>query len=288
MNTARADQERLTPSAVECRNIRGEGHDGGGKAVERSKDATQACARLRELRRVLQRRRARPGEFPTGSPTVRNMISACAWSATTFGARPPAIVPILSVLWPSRGSSGSWDGANGAQSIEQRMNRGVAQLGISGVRKFSVGGDFVAQHSLCSERELVFSWLAIDQKYREPRGLAAATFAPALLRSSPTTKSSPKFVAPESRSFSAARNHRRDDAFRVAGAASPNEIGVFERREKRRDSIHVRRKGDDGLAPARKYIVAIWLDRACVRGGRNVRDARNDSCANKKSATFCS
>src|SRR2546427_684922 len=40
-----------------------------------------------------------------GSPTVRNIISASARSATTFGARPPSMVPIFRVLPPSEESS---------------------------------------------------------------------------------------------------------------------------------------------------------------------------------------
>ena len=94
-----------------------------------------------------------------------------------------------------------------------------------------------------------------------PRGFAAATFAPALLRSSPTTKSKSEICSAGVEKFFCGGNHRGDDSLRIAGTASPNEFGVFDRGKKRRDSIHVRRKRDDRLAPARKYIVAIWLDR---------------------------
>src|SRR5271169_3112999 len=37
MNAARADQEWLAPSAVECRDVRGEGHDRCGKTIESRK-----------------------------------------------------------------------------------------------------------------------------------------------------------------------------------------------------------------------------------------------------------
>src|SRR5208337_1900743 len=35
-NAARTDEKRLAPGAVERGNVRSEGHDGGGQAIERS------------------------------------------------------------------------------------------------------------------------------------------------------------------------------------------------------------------------------------------------------------
>ena len=148
MNAARADQKRLAPGSVERRNVGGEGDDGGGKAVERRQDASRACAKLRGLPRGPQRRPATASRSSAGSPTVRNMISACASSATTLGARPPEIVPTFSVLGPSSGILRQRNRANVLQHIEQRVNRGVAQLRIRGVRQFSLRGDFEAQRSL--------------------------------------------------------------------------------------------------------------------------------------------
>ncbi len=104
-----------------------------------------------------------------------------------------------------------------------------------------------------------------------PRGFAAATFAPALLRSSPTTKRSPKFVSARVEKFFCGGDHRGDDSLCVARTASPNEFSVFERRKKRRDSIHVRRKRDDRFAPARKYVVAIRLDRDAFKAAGRAR-----------------
>ena len=119
---------------------------------------------------------------------------------------------------------------------------------------------------------------------RAPRGFAAATFAPALLRSSPTTKSNPKFVVAGVEKFFRSGDHRGDDAFRVARPAPPNKFRVFERRKERRHGIHVRGKRDDGLAPAAKILSRFGS--TAIRSSRpEVRAARNDSWANKKSAT---
>src|SRR6266704_2338165 len=54
--------------------------------------------------------------------------------------------------------------SNIVKDIKQRVNGGVAKLGIGGVREFPVGHDLVAQRAFRTESEPVFGGLAVDQK----------------------------------------------------------------------------------------------------------------------------
>ena len=52
------------------------------------------------------------------------------------------------------------------QEIEKRVDGGMAELGIGGVRELSLRGDFVAQRALGAERQTVFGGLAVDEEAR--------------------------------------------------------------------------------------------------------------------------
>ena len=55
-------------------------------------------------------------------------------------------------------------------------------------------------------------------------------------------------------------DHRRDDAFGVAGAAPPDMLGVLARRDERRHRIDVRRQRDaKTVAPLREHVEAARL-----------------------------
>ena len=109
----------------------------------------------------------------------------------------------------------------------------------------------------------------------EPSGDFAAVYAPTLLRSSPTTKSSPRFATPAVSSPSHGIDHGGDDALGVAGAAAPDVVVVFARGEERRHGIDVRREGDDGRAPMGEDVETPlgdghFLDRAAVLVGEGL------------------
>ena len=52
-------------------------------------------------------------------------------------------------------------------------------------------------------------------------------------------------------------NHRRDNAFRVAGTAAPNKFVVLARAKERWNRVHVRGERNERLTPGGQDIVAI-------------------------------
>src|SRR5205807_1774093 len=57
-------------------------------------------------------------------------------------------------------------------------------------------------------------------------------------------------------------DHGGDDAFSVRGAAPPDRVGIFSRREKGRNRVHMSRERNQRISPMRKYVEAIGLDGA--------------------------
>src|SRR5580704_10983583 len=88
---------------------------------------------------------------------------------------------------------------------------------------------------------------------REPRGSRAAASAPALLRSSPTTKSKPKLRTPAASNFSAAAIMLAMMPL-ASAEPTPDEIWIFAGCEEGRPGIHVRRQGDERDAPVREDV----------------------------------
>ena len=110
-----------------------------------------------------------------------------------FGARPPFMEPIFRRCWTQHFVHWKRNCSQAGQAIEQFQNRRVTQLRIGGVSHLSVGKNVEPESAFRSERQLVFGRLAVDQKPAATR-LPRASYAPALLRSSPTTNSSPKLL----------------------------------------------------------------------------------------------
>ena len=54
--------------------------------------------------------------------------------------------------------------------------------------------------------------------------------------------------------------HAGDDAFGIAGAASPDVFIVFAGRDEGRDGVHVGGEGDDRVAEGGEYVAAAGLD----------------------------
>ena len=105
VNGAGSDEKGFAPLAVECGDIGGESDDGGRDAIHRTQADGGNFDDLAQLGTA--GRGALEAWVSVESPTRRIMISARASSAITLGARPPERVPMLSVLGPSSGSSGS-------------------------------------------------------------------------------------------------------------------------------------------------------------------------------------
>ena len=114
------------------------------------------------------------------------------------------MVPIFRVLGPRTGSTGSGMLANALQRVKKFLDGGFAQFRIGGMRHAAVRDDFIAQRAFGAEGQLVFRRLAVDDEVAAARVFAAATSAPALLRSSPTTNSRPKLRLPSASRASAA------------------------------------------------------------------------------------
>ena len=106
---------------------------------------------------------------------------------------------------------------------------------------------------------------------RLPRECERPTRAPALLRSSPTTKSKPKLRLPGFEELPGGRDHGGDDALGIAGAAAPDEVAIFAGRDERRDGIHVGGKYDNRVAEADKNVVALLLYRHFFNGAIELR-----------------
>ena len=94
------------------------------------------------------------------------------------------------------------------------------QLRVSGVRKFSVGGDFVAQHSLCSKSQLIFCGLAINQKFRATR-ICSRHFRTSAVALFAYDEKQTEICGSGIEKFFRGGDHCGDDAFGVAGTAPP-------------------------------------------------------------------
>jgi len=133
-------------------------------------------SRARRLREVSQDRQLPEHDFRFGK------------IGDDVGSAPPSMVPTFRVLRPSKASSGSGIREFGRTSSRVWMRNG--ELGIGRVREFPCAVLIIAQRAFRSESQPVLGGSPLMRN--EPRGVAAAAFAPALSLSSPTTKSTPK------------------------------------------------------------------------------------------------
>src|ERR1035438_9626754 len=140
------------------------------------------------------------------------------------------------------------------------MDRRVAQFGVRGMCQLAVRGKLKTQGAFASEREMIFRGLAVDEETRATRvcGRRAGAGAVALFAND---KEQREVALAGGEQFFRGGDHRRDDAFGVASAASPDEVFVFAGSKKRRNGIHVRGKRNDGLPKADEKVVAIGLRR---------------------------
>jgi hypothetical protein len=122
---------------------------------------------------------------------------------------------------------------------------------------------------------------------RAPRGLTAATFAPALLRSSPTTNSSPRFVTPESSSLSAAAIIAAIMPF-ASHEPRPQINSASSSEGKKGGTVSMCVESVTMGSPHDANILSRFGSTAMRSSRPEVRAASMESCANKKSATFCS
>ncbi len=165
-------------------------------------------------------------------------MSARASSAMTLGARPPARVPMLSVLGPSSGSTGSGMRLHLGERVDEFVDGGFAQFGIGGVGHFAGGDHFVAQRAFGAERQAIFGGLAVDDVARAariPGGLVGAG-AVALFADDEEQAEIP-LAGIEQRLDGL--DHGGDDALGIAGAAAPDGLAVFAEGEEGRHGIDV-------------------------------------------------
>ena len=167
--------------------------------------------------------------------------------------------------------------ASSSFSIADSPSSGYAECAST-----SAGDHFETQCTFRRERQLVFGGLAIHQITRSARQISTRPIAPALLRSSPTTKSKAEIFHAFAQELLGGGDHGRNNALRVAGAASPDIFGVLARWKEGRDGVHVRRERHDGLAPGREDVEPPCLDvhaldAAAVRPRRASTDGRRDT-----------
>src|SRR6266481_6902481 len=165
VNAAGPNEERLPPGTFETWNVRREGHHCCGQTIDlcqlygwRVEDFAcfpAACRRrghrLPSLRRIADRAKH---DFRFG---VIGDHVGCA--AATDGADIQRAAAEQSVLRQR-------NLANVVENIEQRVDGGMTEFGIGGVREFSVSRDFVAQRAFRTEGETVLGGLAIDEESR--------------------------------------------------------------------------------------------------------------------------
>src|SRR5439155_16638794 len=112
--------------------------------------------------------------------------------------------------------------------------------------------------SLRSEREKIFSGLAIDKKSRAARHCRGSS-GPRAVAFFADNEEQSEIARTRGQKFLRRGDHRGDDALGIAGTAAPDEIAVLVCTKKRWNGIHVRGKCHHWLSPARKDIVAIRL-----------------------------
>ena len=152
---------------------------------------------------------------------MRNMISAWASSATTLGARPPEMTPILSVVLPRRGSSGRGIDRIACKASSKRMDGGVAQLGIGGVSEFAMSGELVTERAFAAQDELIFGGFAVDEEARAAGRCGHGFGAGAVAFFADDEEQSEIARAGGEQRFGG-RDHGCDDALGVARTASPD------------------------------------------------------------------
>src|SRR5579864_1414943 len=170
VNAAWADEERFAPSFTEGGNVSGERHNCRWNAV---------------VRREANRRYVQDFEiFDAASGSSGYSLACARWIADRakhdFGlgevrddvGRATAVdCADVQRAAAEQFVLREFDFANVLKDIEQRVNGGVAEFGIRGVRKFPFGGQLETQSAFGTEREKIFCGFAIDEKLRPARRL---------------------------------------------------------------------------------------------------------------------
>src|SRR4029077_14307984 len=110
--------------------------------------------------------------------------------------------------------------------IEKRVNRGMTEFRIRGMRELSLRGDFVAQRAFATESEAVLGGLSIDEKSRAAR-ICGGRLCSGAISFLADNKQDAKIPRPGSEQFLCCRDHGSHDAFCIAGSAAPDEFVVL-------------------------------------------------------------
>src|SRR5271154_5870511 len=106
---------------------------------------------------------------------------------------------------------------------------------------------------------MIFRGFSIDQETRASRVGRGGSGSGALALSA-DDKEQGEIASARGEKIFGCCNHGSDDAFGIAGAATPEIVLIFTGAEEWRNSVHVGRERDDGVAPENVDIVAIGLD----------------------------
>ncbi len=163
----------------------------------------------------------------------------------------------------SAGAESGIDGqrhfANAFQRVEQFLNGGFAEFGISGVGHAAVGDDLKAERAFGAESELIFGGLAINEVLAAARSVGGMNSAGAVaFFADDEEETEIAFAGGEE--FLRGEQHGGDDAFSVTCTTTPDLSSVFARRDEGRDGIHVSGERDDGRAEADEDVIAAGFD----------------------------
>src|SRR6185437_15628198 len=222
VDTSRANQKRLSPSATERLDIGSERDNSGGESVQRAK---------------MHRRNKQ--DFPSirlssGSPgNCASLIVRVADDANE-NLRPGLIrnhvrrAPSTNCSYIERTGAEhficrQFDLADTLEDIQKFLNRGVTQFGVSGMSHSSLSLNFEAKRTLRPECKFVFGWFPVDQKFASAR-IARSNQSPRTVALFSHHEQQSKIAPPCLEELLRGRNHSRDNAFRVAGPAAPDKL----------------------------------------------------------------
>ena len=149
--------------------------------------------------------------------------------------------------------------ANVLEHIEERLDGGMAEFRISGMREAAARDELITQRAFRTERQQIFRGLAVNQVARASRRFGGGDRAGTVAFFSDDEEQG-KIFHPVFEKSLCSNNHGRDDPFGIAGAASPDEFFILGGREERRHGIHVSRERYERLSPRSENIESPRLD----------------------------
>src|SRR5229473_3586253 len=116
--------------------------------------------------------------------------------------------------------------ANVLEHIEERFDGGMAELRISGMREAAARYELITQRAFRTERQQIFRRLAVNQVARAARRFGGGDRAGTVAFFTDDEEQGKIFHAVFEKSL-CSNGHGHDDAFGIAGAASPDEFFIL-------------------------------------------------------------